>query len=104
MSQHTVPNLWWVYNAEDNQFSTLPTGPFLVPALLFMGLVVLFKACTGRSRSLEYVAGSLTTNPIWQDRRNRYFELISRSYDGLSLSEVYEKQALRDYLNNPFGY
>ena len=101
------PNLWWVYNSDEGGFSTLPTGPMLVPALLFMAIASLFTGGGERVADLEKLAGSLAKTPEWQARYQRYEELIDkfvRTGNELSIAEMAEFKRLEDYLYNPFGY
>lgn len=100
------PNLWWVYNAEDQSFSTLPTGPFLVPALLIMGVLSLFGVGRQRVVTVEELAGPLTKDPAWQRKRKRYQELIDKSVatgHNLEYFEYKELHELGRYLHNPYN-
>lgn len=102
----TGPNLWWVYNAEDQSFSTLPTGPFLVPALLIMGVLSLFGVGRRRVVTVEELAGPLAKDPSWQQKRKRYQELIDKSVatgHDLEVHEIFELHRLGKYLHNPYN-
>lgn len=102
----TGPNLWWVYNAEDQSFSTLPPGPFLVPALLIMGVLSLFGVGRQRVVTVEQLAGPLVNNPSWQRKRKRYQELIDKSVatgHNLEYLEYKELDELGRYLHNPYN-
>jgi hypothetical protein len=101
------PNLWWVYDSEQQSFSTLPTGPFLVPALFICGLTVLWRSCFDRRHTVETIAGKLADTQEWQAKYKRYRELIRISTEkngDFTLAERYEYEALNTYLNNPYGY
>lgn len=101
------PNLWWVYDTEQKSFSTLPTGPFLVPALFICGLSFLWRSCFDRRHTTETIAGELVNSAYWQAKRNRHLELIQKLTDtdnNLELHERHELQQLKKYLNNPHGY
>lgn len=100
------PNLWWSYNAEDNQFSPLPAGPFLVPALIIATIASLFGQGQVPVQDFEANAGSLVDSPEWQARRLRYEELAERyltDYDGMSWPEIAEYKRLKRYLETPHG-
>jgi hypothetical protein len=101
------PNLWWVYDTDEKSFSTLPTGPFLVPALFICGLSVLWRSCFDRRHTIETIAGELVNSAYWQAKYKRYREIVKRSVDtdnNLELHERYELRELEAYLNNPYGY
>jgi hypothetical protein len=101
------PNLWWVYDTDEKSFSTLPTGPFLVPALFIAGLSVLWRSCFDRQHTTETIAGELVNTAYWQAKRKRQLELVQRLVDtdnNLELHERHELQQLKKYLNNPYGY
>jgi hypothetical protein len=101
------PNLWWVYDTDEKSFSTLPTGPFLVPALFIAGLSVLWRSCFNQRHTIETMAGKLVDTAYWQAQRKRYSELVQRSVDtnnNLELHERHELKKLEDYLYNPYGY
>ncbi len=101
------PNLWWVYDTDEKSFSTLPTGPFLVPALFICGLSVLWRSCFDRQHTIETIAGELANSAYWQAKHKRYMELVKRSVDtdnNLELHERYELKKLSTYLNNPYGH
>ena len=100
------PNLWWVYNSDEGGFSTLPTGPLLVPALLFMAIASLFSNGGQRVANLEKTAGHLAHTPEWQAKHDRYHELIRKSLDNgnsLDYLEWAEFRKLEHYLHDPFG-
>jgi hypothetical protein len=101
------PNLWWVYDTDEKSFSTLPTGPFLVPALLICGLSVLWRSCFDRQHTIETIAGSLTDTAYWQAKHKRYMELVYLSAEtdnNLEMHERHELNKLQTYLNNPYGH
>jgi hypothetical protein len=101
------PNLWWVYDTDENSFSTLPTGPFLVPALFICGLSVVWRSLFDRQHTIETIAGSLVDNPNWQVKQKRYYELIEilvETNNNLTFIEREEYETLRAYLNNPYGH
>lgn len=102
-----MPNLWWAYDEDDASFSTLPTGPFLVPALFIAGIAVLWQTCFYRHKTLETVAGHVSKTDEWQRKRKRYDELtdkLAATNNNLELSEHYELRQLQEYLYNPHGY
>lgn len=104
---NTVPGLWWVYDSEQNSFSTLPPGPFLVPGLLIMGFAVLWQSIFNKSHTFETIAGQLISDNYWQDSRRRYNELVQKSTatdNNLSLVEYEELRQLSNYLLNPYRY
>jgi hypothetical protein len=101
------PNLWWVYDTDEKSFSTLPTGPFLVPALFICGLSVVWRSFFDRQYTIETIAGGLTDTDYWQAKHARYREIVKRSVDtnnNLELHERHELKELESYLYNPHGY
>ena len=101
------PNLWWVYDTEQKSFSTLPTGPFLVPGLFIAGFAVLWRALFDRQHTVETIAGRLVNTEHWQVKHKRYRELIRIHVDtngDLTLAQRHEYETLKTYLNNPHGY
>ena len=102
-----TPNLWWTYDSEAHSFSSLPTGPFLLPALILLGLSVLWRGTFDRGHTIETVAGNLTGTKYWQEKRNRYSELVRKSaeLDGqIDYFEQTELNELSRYLHNPYGH
>ena len=100
-------NLWWAYDSEEKSFSTLPAGPFLIPALLISGAAVLWRSCFNRRHTIETIAGELVNNGYWRQKRIRYDELVQRQVDtnnNLELNEMYELKQLSRYLRNPYGH
>lgn len=100
-------NLWWAYNSEDEKFSTLPAGPFLVPALIIAGLSVLFRTCFNRGHTVETIAGELADSDYWKQKHKRYLELIRRQVDTNNDLEIHEKHELNQlsiYLRNPWRH
>lgn len=103
MSNQPV-NLWWVYDPEDRSFSTLPTGPFLVPAIIIAAIVSLFTG-KRRRRTLADNAGSLAHSPEWQEKYKRYNELVQKKLNSdLELHEIAEFDRIQAYVFNPHGY
>lgn len=101
------PNLWWVYDSEERSFSTLPTGPFLVPALFICGIIVLWRNLFDRQHTIETIAGGLAHTDHWKIKQRRYHELIEISVatnNDLTFAERHEYNELETYLNNPHGY
>lgn len=100
------PNLWWVYDSDNGSFSTLPTGPMLLPALLVMGLAALFSS-RPRTKTFKENAGKLARTPEWQAKHARYQELVRMyvsSNGDLELEELNELRLLEKYLYNPHGF
>jgi hypothetical protein len=100
------PNLWWVYDDEGGSFSTLPTGPFLVPALIICGIAALFGAGRTKVATYESKAGDLVNTPEWQAANKRHWKLFRKWADGfpdgISYAERCEMDRLEAYLNNPY--
>jgi hypothetical protein len=101
------PNLWWIYDTDEKSFSTLPTGPFLVPALFICALSALWRSRSNQQHTTESIAGELVNTAHWQAKRKRQLELVQRLVDtnnNLEIHERHELQQLKKYLNNPHGY
>jgi hypothetical protein len=101
------PNLWWVYDTDEKSFSTLPTGPFLVPALFICGLSVLWRSCFDRRQTLEIIVGEIANTEYWQIKRKRQLELNKRVSDTNNNIELYERCELEEierYLYNPYDH
>ncbi|MGA1024105.1 MAG: hypothetical protein ACO3S8_05400 [Aquiluna sp.] len=97
--------LWWVYNSETGSFSTLPTGPLLLPALLVMAIGALF-GFNERTKTFKDVAGNIAKTSEWQAKNYRYQQLVSKfvAVNGdLELSELAELEGLESYMCNPRG-
>jgi hypothetical protein len=100
------PNLWWVYDSENQSFSALPPGPFLLPVLIFSAIFSLFSSGGQRVTNLKGVAGHLADTPEWQAKHARYYYLIEKSakFNGdIPLQESIELDRLGAYLHNPYG-
>lgn len=98
-----TPNLWWVFDSEDQSFSTLPTGPFLLPFLILFGIIGLYRAATLKEHTLISIAGPLAETAHWKDRKKRYDDLLQKMVDnGLSYSEDHEIRKLERYLLDPW--
>lgn len=107
MKNDSQPMLWWVLDEDTNSFSTLPTGPFLVPALIIYGLILLARSTCFKPATLDAVAGSLISTKYWKEKRKRYDELTTKSAEtnnNLSYFEMIELRKLEDYLHNPHRY
>jgi hypothetical protein len=104
MSQPT--NLWWAYDSENGSFSALPAGPFLLPALIIVGIVSLFQGLNSRELSPREMFGSIVDTPTWKQRHARYIELVHRRVNNgeLELAEHEEFRQLKAYVNNPYGF
>lgn len=96
------PNLWWVYDDDNGRFSTLPTGPFFVPALIICSIAALFGAGRTKVSTLAERAGPRSNSPEWPAKEKRYWELFrkhSDNYpDGLDWPEYQEMTELLRYL------
>jgi hypothetical protein len=101
-------NLWWVYNPEDQSFSTLPTGPFLVPALIIATVFSLFRSWRDpKLVNFKQAAGKISESNEWQFKHARYRELSRRFVndpDALDYTELSELRRLESYLYNPHGF
>lgn len=98
------PNLWWVFDSESNTFSTLPTGPFLVPALIFCGLFYFARFLVQKHHTHETIAEDLAETWQWKEKKRRYDELIIKSvetFNNLDFYELAELRQLEAYLSNP---
>jgi hypothetical protein len=101
------PNLWWVYDTDEKSFSTLPTGPFLLPGLFIFGFTVLWRNYFDRQHTIETIAGRLVNTEDWRAKHKRYRELVKIHVDtngDFTLAQKYEYDKLNAYLNNPYGY
>lgn len=99
-------NLWWAYDSENGKFTTLPAGPFLIPALIIAGLSVLLRKCFHRKHTVETIAGELVGSDYWKRKRERYLELIQKRVDSnndLEPRERHELDQLSSYMRNPWG-
>jgi hypothetical protein len=100
------PNLWWVYDNDNKSFSTLPTGPFLLPAIAVILIASAFKQLFIGAATAESVAGRLSRTKNWQTKYKRYQKLVSNAVKNngdISVAERYELDQLKAYLNNPHG-
>jgi hypothetical protein len=98
------PGLWWVYDSEDRAFSTLPTGPFLVPALIIACIAVLFRSRGAEPYPFAKRAGDLVHTERWQKRCRRFLELEDRyisNREDMRCWEVDEYLRLRAYMHHP---
>ena len=92
------PSLWWSYDSEDNSFSALPAGPFLLPAICIALCVSAFGAIKSWSNRPENVVSrDLLNSYEYQRMRRRYFELIDKKLEngGLSLQDHHELEQLK---------
>lgn len=106
-----TPNLWWAFDSSENTFTTLPTGPFFLPALIIFGLVSLFRSSKNNQPAFVQAAGPLVKSPYWIKQYNRYHELLEKEIRGkidhgrdLSYAEQYEFKQIEEYLRNPHGW
>ena len=98
-----TPNLWWVFDSEEQSFSTLPTGPFLAPFLILFGLIAAYRAVAVKEHTLTSIAGPLAETNQWKQRKDRYDKLLQKMViSGLELNEDYEIKKLEKYLLNPW--
>lgn len=99
------PTLWWAYDSDSGEFSTLPTGPFLIPALIIAGLTAIFGSLSHRSP--ESIHSELAKTPEWKQKQIRYDYLIEQAVANcgdISPAERYELNQLKSYFHNPYGY
>lgn len=107
MRNDSQPMLWWVLDEQTDSFSTLPTGPFLVPALIIYGLILLARSTCYRQVTVKTIAGSLSDTTYWKQKKRRYDELVQKSAatdNNLSYYEMTELKKLESYLYNPHGH
>ena len=106
MSQPT--NLWWAYDSETGSFSALPASPFLVPALIIMSIIALFKGANRQPvTTIEELAGPLRDTAEWQQKYKRYHELIKKRVESANNFDPYESlelEHLHRYMFNPHGF
>ena len=98
------PTLWWLYDPEQGSFSTLPPGPFLVPALIVFGLAALVTGKPFRRACFHDRAGELQNTSTWKKRHERYLTLQDRyinDIDGMPFHELVEYKQLTSYMYNP---
>jgi hypothetical protein len=99
------PMLWWVFDSDSKTFSTLPTGPFLVPAFLILTTIWLIKTAIVKEITPETIASeSLMQTDYWKQKKQRYDDLLKRlavTNNDLSLTESAELRSLQKYLYNP---
>lgn len=106
MNNNPQPMLWWVYDSESNSLASLPTGPFLAPALVLYGLLLLLRSATQEHHTYESVAGPIAETEYWQTRKKRYDKLVQKSVElnnRLEFADSNELQKLQEYLRNPHG-
>ena len=99
------PNLWWIFDSENDSFTTLPTGPFMVPALFLCAFLYFTKAIVAREHTIESIAGDLVHNDYWKAQKQRYDYLViksTRSSESLQMHEYAELKRLEKYLMNPY--
>lgn len=104
MSNRGPTTLWWVEDNQSGSFSTLPTGPFFLPALIVVCAFYLYRACFGKNHTHKSVATYLVHSEEWQAKYKRYKMLIKRSVqtnNNLDYLEIVELRSLERYLNNP---
>lgn len=105
MSTNPQPMLWWVFDSESQAFSTLPTGPFLVPAFLILTTIWLVKTAIVKEITPETIAGeALMQTDYWKRKKQRYDELLNKlaeTNNNLSLSENAELRKIQKYLYSP---
>lgn len=99
-----TPNLWWVFDSEDQSFSTLPTGPFLAPALIIALAIALYRSIAVKEQTFTTIAGYMAETEHWQQHKKRYDELVHKFvYKELSYTEGHELNKLEKYLLNPWN-
>jgi hypothetical protein len=100
------PNLWWVFDSETESFGTLPTGPFMVPALIICGFLYAFKAIAKQNHTYESIAGPIAQTSRWKEKKKRYDELvatyITSNGDDLDFYELNELRKLEKYFLDPW--
>lgn len=98
------PNLWWIYDESEARFSSLPTGPLLLPGIILTCLAWLIRGLFGRKIvTLEDLARDPSKSPEWRQKHARYTYLLKRwskdgGYDNFTWREMYEMDELEDYL------
>lgn len=103
-NKNANPSLWWVFDAETDTFSALPTGPFLVPALFICGLVYMGRLLLVRRHTYESIAGSIAKTSYWKRKKRRYDALVDKAVETnnhLDYTERLELISLRRYLCDP---
>jgi hypothetical protein len=101
------PNLWWAYDGESGSFSTLPTGPFLLPAIAIVLAATIFRSLFSGATTAKEVAGHLSKTKEWQSKYQRYQQLVATFVENngdISIAETYELDQLEAYLNNPHNH
>jgi hypothetical protein len=100
------PNLWWVYDTENQSFGSLPTGPFFLPAIVIMAISAILGDTLFKPKTLVGVHEKVASDE-WKAKHARYQHLVDAfvcNNGDLSLAEQYELDQLKIYLNNPYGY
>jgi len=98
------PNLWWLFDPDSESFSTLPTGPFMVPALILCLFLYLSKAILEREHTYRSIAGPIAETEEWKRKKERYDELVAAfvaSNGNIELHERTELNRLEKYLLDP---
>lgn len=99
-----TPNLWWVFDSEDRSFSTLPTGPFLLPCLIIFLGAALYRAVAVREHTFTSIAGNMAETEHWQAKKKRYDELVQKfAYGELEHAEFFELNKLETFLADPWN-
>lgn len=97
------PMLWWIFDSESKQFTTLPTGPILAPALLLALILYVNKVLLCKTETCVEAAGELAKTSEWKTKYARYSELTDKrvaTNNNLTLQELTELKSLKAYLYN----
>lgn len=104
MSNDLQPTLWWVFDNENQSFSTLPTGPLLAPALLLCFVLYFSRRILEKKATYESVAGEIAQTSHWQQKKDEYDRLVEKrvtTNNNLDYYELIELRKLEKYLRNP---